>query len=58
MAVLALAALWSASLAWQLAKRNRAVAMLGISMATIKHSILLTHQALKSNHKSQQLQDA
>ncbi len=31
--LLALATLWSASLAWLLAKRNRAVAALGISMA-------------------------
>ena len=33
--LLALAALWSVSLAWRLAKRNRAVAALGISMATV-----------------------
>ncbi|MDA8260021.1 MAG: 4Fe-4S binding protein [Betaproteobacteria bacterium] len=35
MALLALAALWSANLAWRLAKRHRAVAALGISMATV-----------------------
>ena len=33
-ALLALAALWAASLAWRLAPRNRAVATLAISMAT------------------------
>ncbi|MDP1645826.1 MAG: 4Fe-4S binding protein [Thiobacillus sp.] len=35
MALLALAALWGASLAWRLAKRNRPAAALGISMATV-----------------------
>jgi len=35
MALLALAAIWSANLAWRLAKRHRAAAVLAISMATV-----------------------